>query len=61
MQDPTKQLASDSDHQIERAIVSQTLRDDHDFELVTRRAATDSTAPACWPSATPSPGSQTGA
>ena len=31
MQDPTKQLASDSDHQIERAIVSQTLRDDHDF------------------------------
>jgi hypothetical protein len=30
MQDQTRQLASDSDHQIERAIVSQTLRDDHD-------------------------------
>jgi len=29
MQDPTRQLANDSDNQIERAIVSQTLRDDH--------------------------------
>lgn len=30
MQDPTKQLASDSSHQVERTIVTQTLRDDHD-------------------------------
>ena len=30
MQDQTKQIPSDRDRQIERAIVSQTLRDDHD-------------------------------
>jgi hypothetical protein len=30
MQDQTKQIPSDSDSQIERVIVSQILRDDHD-------------------------------
>jgi SOS-response transcriptional repressor LexA len=30
MQDQTKQIPSDDDRRLERAIVSQTLRDDHD-------------------------------
>jgi hypothetical protein len=31
MQDQTKQILSDDDRRVERAIVSQTLRDDHDM------------------------------
>jgi len=30
MQDQTKQIPGDSDRKVQRAIVSQTLRDDHD-------------------------------
>jgi hypothetical protein len=30
MQDQTKQIPSDSDRRVQRAIVAQTLRDDHD-------------------------------
>jgi len=49
MQDTTKHLASDSNHQIERAIVSQTLSDDHDpswsrAELETELACADTLA-----------------
>jgi hypothetical protein len=46
MQDQTKQILNDRDRRVERAIVLQTLRDDHDegwsrAELETELAHTD--------------------